>query len=96
MCRTIADVFTNQLLPNAVWEKAYSLVLGNNDWLASQSMDSLKELILTPNYICEKLLRLCDDRGSYTETDAYAAAQHIIASKPSYLKSNHFIDELYE
>jgi hypothetical protein len=37
-------------------------------------MDSLKELILTPNYICDKLLRLCDDRGTYTETDAYAAA----------------------
>ena len=74
MCRTIADVFANQLLPNVAWEKAYSLILGNNDWLASQSMDSLKELILTPTYICEKLLRFCDDRGTYTEIDAYGAA----------------------
>jgi len=37
-------------------------------------MDSLKELILTPNYICDKLLRLCDDRGTYIEIDAYGAA----------------------
>jgi hypothetical protein len=95
MCRTIADVFSNQLLPNVAWEKAYSMILGNNDWLASQSMDSLKELILTPNYICDKLLRLCDDRGSYTEIDAYGAAQQIISSKPGFLKDNHFIDNLY-
>jgi hypothetical protein len=37
-------------------------------------MDSLKELILTPSYICGKLLRMCDDRGIYTEIDAYGAA----------------------
>lgn len=51
------------------------MILGGNDWLASQSMDSLKELILTPNYICEKLLKLCDDRGTYSEVDAYGAAK---------------------
>lgn len=95
MCRTITDVFAT-LLTNPVWERAYSMILGNNDWLASQSMDSLKELILTPTYICDKLLRLCYDRGTYTEIDAYGAAQQILASKPSFLKSNNYIDELYE
>ena len=55
----------------------------------------MKELLLTPDYFCGKLLGLCEDVGTFEDIDPYLDAQKIISGKPEEARGNDFIDKLY-
>lgn len=50
--------------------QAYSLLLGGDELQANYSLKSLQELILTPDYLCIKVLKLCEG-VEYAEIDPY-------------------------
>ena len=93
LCRYVTDEL-NQRLLSTLFLQAYTLLLGGDQLNAEYSFTSLKELIATPDFMCVKLLKMCDDIGEYyVEIDPYEdAVNQIISDKPTFLKDNNFID----
>lgn len=57
--------------------------------------DSLSQLILTPDYFCGKIVKLCDDGPQYDDITDDEAIAAILKDKPKELESNDFIDKLH-
>jgi hypothetical protein len=72
------------------------LLLGGNSIVANYSLNALQELIITPDYLCIKVLALCGDTNrTYKEIDPYQEARQIIQGKPDFATNNNFIDLVY-
>ncbi len=57
-------------------------------------MDALTQLILTPEYFCNRIFQVCDT-VTYQTIDLEEAVLAILEDKPSFIEDNNFINNLY-
>ncbi|CDW88676.1 ser thr protein phosphatase family protein [Stylonychia lemnae] len=58
--------------------------------------DSLSQLILTPDYFCGKIVKLCENGPEYKEIDSTDAIRKILKNKQPHMQNNDYIDTIYK
>lgn len=65
------------------------------DISAPTILNNLAELMVSPQYTCQVELSTCN-REWYTRNTVQAYADRVLASKPSAIADDNFINDLYE
>jgi hypothetical protein len=62
--------------------------------MAEVIIPTLTNFILSPDYLCSRVLSMCDP--IFKELDQNDFINRVLADKPEFLKSNNFVNDLYD